>query len=519
MFKIKVEAFMPDFDVNKFKDAVFNEKMFSVSVFGKKGVDEYQQPGASQPTSTRGRIWKNITNSVSSKENRMKASADVRETLVGNKDGKISNDNILKYLSHNIHTVTKKEELKVLKNTLAALVAFGADPEKCQEIEKVINGKLRLEELNRKLNEGNLEEFGVKKGENASKEVNVSKNKLEPSIAEKGMKVNLDKALYDHVNASAKYKDVYISKGELNSIQKTESTPSALKFSSSMETDIGAYRETNEDAEFVTDFSINGKVVGILAGVLDGHGGAEVSNFASRAFPIIFAEELGKVDGNVLVAFENTFTRLQAEIAKTDMPSGSTAVISYIDTKTNRLYTATLGDSEAFVCRNINGNWKLIPLSPIRNWRTDAERVKDIKGKGGQGVLIDSITKKPISVNDAKTVMSKKVRIVSEDRKRIANVSRSIGDIMYSHGGKGVVQKTKVSVVQLEPGDRLFLACDGITDYVEPGEMVEVMKEDAAPKELALKLIAKAKQKMVKKRGGDNASVIAFTIEANHPTT
>ncbi len=90
-------------------------------------------------------------------------------------------------------------------------------------------------------------------------------------------------------------------------------------------------RTEMKDADFIlneSDF--------ILAGVYDGHNGADVAAYANEQVKLRFEKELNSVDGNVHRAFEQLISKISMEIQNSDkLEQGTTAVIIYIDKKTN----------------------------------------------------------------------------------------------------------------------------------------------------------------------------------------
>ena len=63
------------------------------------------------------------------------------------------------------------------------------------------------------------------------------------------------------------------------------------------------------------------------------------------------------------------------------------------------------------------------------------------------------------------------------------NVSRSIGDYNYTGSEEvpGLIHKPKITVNQIQAGDTLILACDGLKDYVPENEIVENLQGERDP--------------------------------------
>ncbi len=149
-------------------------------------------------------------------------------------------------------------------------------------------------------------------------------------------------------------------------------------------------REVQEETYFHQE---NGEYV--LAGVFDGHGSNKrKSNYAVTEYvrtyaSVNFRNELMEAEGNVHKAFESMIHALLEKEADNFQNAwkdlGTTAVICYIDKKTRRIFTATIGDSQANIYRKQGEteNLRVIPLSPIHDWTVPEARAKyeDAKAK------------------------------------------------------------------------------------------------------------------------------------------
>ena len=144
-------------------------------------------------------------------------------------------------------------------------------------------------------------------------------------------------------------------------------------------------RTTMEDALFYLEIN-DDQTDMVLTGILDGHGGDEVSRYAKKWFETKFPDELKKSQGNVHQAFEVSLNNIQNEIIDLKLKSGSTAVICFIDKKTNLIYTATLGDSEANIYRKIEEQLKSIPLSCVRDWGSKEDSARAAKALGDPSI-------------------------------------------------------------------------------------------------------------------------------------
>ena len=303
------------------------------------------------------------------------------------------------------------------------------------------------------------------------------KESIKVENAFKRMRKNLTKSIQEHntpFQADCSKKSPYMQVSDL-SIDLTPKKPTSLQFSPQFYSSKG-FREQNEDAHFYLKIDTE-KTKGTLVGVLDGHGGTEVSQFASNEFQKRFPDALKKADGNVHTAFENVIDQIHQEVArKSDWDEiGTVGVICYIDEETHFVYTATLSDCEANIYRQMGEEMKSIPLSPQRNWLSsrDLDRLKKYHTESDVVEYLDSVD------NDPKEVFSN----LSEG----INTPRAIGDVI----DRGielplVVHKPKITVDELKPGDVLTLACDGLKDFVSEREIIAIVKSEKKRPSFAL---------------------------------
>ncbi len=303
---------------------------------------------------------------------------------------------------------------------------------------------------------------------------------LSPETALDKMRKNAQKALLEH----RKHDPVgYVEPADLSALQ-TPSAPITLQY---FEKEAQGRRWSMEDAHF---FMENNQ--GALVGVFDGHGGNKVAKHASQYFQNHFMQLLQQNQGNVHQTFEQISDTLQKQILadKRWEYIGSTAVLSYIDKRTRQVFTATLGDSEANIYRNVRGACKSIPLSCVRDWssKNDARRIAYIRNDS-------RIARDWPLANEPKHL-----------RHAGVNVSRGFGDaytnrhepqnpgFFYKLGMKlgiqpkiqdkpGSLHKPKITVSQLQQGDTLVLACDGLKDFVPEREICQIASTARDPAE------------------------------------
>jgi|SRR5581483_9891686 len=266
----------------------------------------------------------------------------------------------------------------------------------------------------------------------------------------------------------------------------------SLQFSLSDAEAIGP-RPTMQDAHFYKMMS-----QGLLVGVFDGHGetGA-IAKFASEIFQKRFPQLLSQK--NILECFKKVIQEIHEKVLlnKDWDDSGTTACVCFIEKATNKIYTATLGDTEAKIYRKINGKIKSIPLSLVRDWSS--------KKEARRASLAMECPE--IAQEWPKRENAKELRLFHR-----INVARAIGDknCCGTPDKPGIVQKPKITVNVLKSGDELILACDGVWDYVLEHEIVEQIEQHPTHMTLAKRLVDYA---LKEKSSYDNVTVLAIRAE------
>lgn len=237
---------------------------------------------------------------------------------------------------------------------------------------------------------------------------------------------------------------------------------------------------TIEDANFHTPALSRGWLVGVL----DGHGGPDVSKYVSQKFTDIFTKTLNNYP-SIRSAFNDTLEKLHKQIQENPAfdKQGCTAVISLIDPSNHKVYTATLGDSEAFIYRKINGKFKCIPLSCVRDWLSP----KDWTRRGN--ALLNDNPEKKIPEKPGIESDSKHTRYPTNG----VNTARGLGDVLIEkydqsvenlHEAEGEDRanlpktmsiKPKITVTDVLEGDIILHVSDGITDYITQERIIEAI--------------------------------------------
>lgn len=306
---------------------------------------------------------------------------------------------------------------------------------------------------------------------------------LSLDLAKKKMWKNSLKAIEEHQKKDPKAP--YIRVEEIIFLENCFSLAFSFDFSEAR-----GLRLTMEDAHFFKEID-----QGVIMGVLDGHGGDVVARYASQVFQDRFSGTLNKMGNNVHQAFSCIIDEIHEEVEKHREWNeiGSTAVICFIDKNTNEIFTATLGDSEANIYRKINGKLKSIPLSCIRDWSSpkDAKRAAN------------ALNNPKIAEIWPKEKNPKRLRFPYPYG---VNVSRAIGDVRFS---PAVIHKPKITRYQVQEGDTLILACDGLKDYVLEEEIISLLEKEQNKGKIAQKLIQFA---LYEKNSFDNVTIVIIKV-------
>lgn len=255
---------------------------------------------------------------------------------------------------------------------------------------------------------------------------------------------NGKKAIQEHLLKDPAYASLKEGFPSTQVLSRKEPLP--LTFSPSFAQALGR-RPYMEDARFYAEID-----QGIITGVFDGHGGKDAAEYASREFEKRFVPTLRSAKGNIHQAFESLTHKIHLEIRKNKKwkRMGSTALVSFIDKKSHLIYTSTLGDSEANIYRIINGQYKSIPLSCVRDWSSKNDAIRAARTYNDPSIAINWP-----KVDNPKHLRSK----ITHG----GNNSRSLGDFQSAGTTENplVIDKPKISMNKLEPGDLVLFTSDG----------------------------------------------------------
>ncbi|WP_042278203.1 PP2C family serine/threonine-protein phosphatase [Candidatus Protochlamydia sp. R18] len=263
---------------------------------------------------------------------------------------------------------------------------------------------------------------------------------------------NLKKAIFEH-KLVEKIEDASEIAKELT--RPLRAIAENVKFSVTSAAEQGCFRPTMEDAHFHLSLPD-----GELLGVFDGHGeNGQVAHYVSERVQKLFVERKSDSE-DMIEVFKKLFKDIHQEVITKKIDSingklvgGSTAVVCYVCRKTLKTVVATLGDSEVWHFRQRKALIKATPLSCVRKWssKKDFKRINTYCQQH-LGRLTLSRDFKSISLKGAGTLQP----------------SRSIGDRQFcsDQAIPLVSQEPIVSMIQLQQGDRLIVACDGVWNFL-----------------------------------------------------
>ena len=236
-------------------------------------------------------------------------------------------------------------------------------------------------------------------------------------------------------------------------------------------TDIGMVREVNQDYVFVSDLPV-GKLPNLFV-VADGMGGHKAGEFASRFTVEVVKEALAESSEEtpeaMIIQAITSANRKLLETAKQDSRMegmGTTLVVATVIERT--LYLANVGDSRLYLLND-----------EIKQVTKDHSLVQEMVRLGG------------IKQEEAKNHPDKNI------------ITRAIG------------AKEDVEVdfyeYRLKQGDMILMCTDGLSNMVEDGEMLHIVKGSRDVVEAVEGLIERANQN----GGKDNIGIVAVDAFAD----
>lgn len=327
---------------------------------------------------------------------------------------------------------------------------------------------------------------------------------LSISNAEEKMRKNSAKAITGHIQKCPESRGVLATIEEVFASKKDCGGTTPLALASAFQAKMGE-RRTMEDSSCIVS-----REEGTLAAIFDGHNGRRVSSLCQHQVADRFFSFL-KDSGSPHAAFEATFDAMERDIERIDILNsvGSTAVVSFIDHACWKIYTATIGDSEATMYRKIGGTTKAIPLSPLENWAAAKalERYRRVKP------LTYSLPANPKELRYPAVGCGVNVSRALGDRDyKIFHLDRASAEYgVTSHEGLSpLIHKCKITVQDLALGDHVVLACDGLKDFTTEEEVACILDSSGPdPDDKAENLVDFA---LKEKRSSDNVTVLVLSV-------
>ena len=188
--------------------------------------------------------------------------------------------------------------------------------------------------------------------------------------------------------------------------------------------------------------------------VFDGHGGSEVSKFASEKLHLYILKNKNFFSNNIVMAIKEGFAKTDNEMKDANLLGGSCAITALINEneKEKKLYVANIGDCRAVLSRD----GKVVALSRDHKAsdKKEKERVKKAGGEVKEGRVIEHLP---------------------NDMVRRLAVSRAFGD--FSRKDKGIISEPEIFVHNLDEKDEfLILASDGVWDVLSNESAVNIVR-------------------------------------------
>jgi len=247
-----------------------------------------------------------------------------------------------------------------------------------------------------------------------------------------------------------------------------------------------------------------------LFGVFDGHGfyGHDVSQFLIDNLPGMIAKSKGLAN-DPKTQLTRTFMAANVKLDKSGIDatcSGTTAVVCYIDGKT--IYTANSGDSRAVIASIKNGKLTAKALS-IDQKPELASEAKRILESGGRVQACQD--------QDGNPVGPKRVWLKHQDIPGLA-MTRSFGDKLAA--SVGVTCEPEILTHTISEDDEfIVLGSDGIWEFIENQEAVEIVANEKTPQEAATAIVEEATRRWKEEEGviDDITATIVYLKGGKHP--
>lgn len=173
-----------------------------------------------------------------------------------------------------------------------------------------------------------------------------------------------------------------------------------------------------------------------------------------------------------------------------NLVGGVAYVGAIVEIVNGRLIVNEDGDGKIVVLRKHNGKYCAIPMTRIQNWKSEECLAR---------------AKKVLPAKEYEELL-KSGRVMG------LAVSNCLGDHQVQFNGKTPLSHTPIpSQLQLQPGDKIVCACDGLWDFMtftEAENLVEMYGDDPNLADIL------AKFALNEKKSTDNVTVVVATMVA-----
>ena len=229
-------------------------------------------------------------------------------------------------------------------------------------------------------------------------------------------------------------------------------------------TDIGLKRKLNQDYVFTADRSV-GKLPNLYL-VADGMGGHKAGGFASKYTVETIVEVVNsKKEENVFSLLHQAIVeanyRIRRKAAEDDSMAGMGTTLVAATIIDEVLYVANVGDSRLYLVSD-----------EIRQITIDHSLVEEMVRMGG-------INREQARNHENKNIIT-----------RAIGAQTSVNPDFFE--------------VKLNPGERIFMCTDGVSNMLTDEEILEILKEDGTDEDRVEKIVAVANEH----GGRDNMGII-----------
>ncbi|KAK6533067.1 hypothetical protein TWF281_007227 [Arthrobotrys megalospora] len=257
--------------------------------------------------------------------------------------------------------------------------------------------------------------------------------------------------------------------------------------------------EQNEDAyayDFLPDaftkygVGVQGEKHWSFFAVYDGHYGPSTSTYLKSALiPAVYTSLLALYkshlpdhppDSLITSTISTAFTTLDSTLTSTITPSstqGSCALLTFHDTRHNRLFTACTGDSRATLGKRLgspsNTRWLSKPLSTDQNFASNPSEVTRVESEhpGEKDVIVQGRLIGDLAVSRA--FGNRRFKVPDEFGRKSTRNRRQYGIL---RSPPYITAEPVVTIYEgVKEGDFLLLATDGLWDFLSSEDAVALV--------------------------------------------